>query len=140
MKKPFLLLLLLGLLAAAGYFAYPFALRAFFLLSGTVEITSNLAERAARPNTMLFLVAKNEGGVPIAVKKIINPVLPLEFQMTPADLIMPDILTKNVYLEAYLNSHGELGALKKGDLSGSIRKPVFIFSKHRTLKKNTTAE
>lgn len=133
MKKRVVLILLFALPAAAAYFAYPYALRAFFVLKGTVQITSDLAERAAKPNTMLFLVARNEDGVPVAVKKIINPVFPLDFQMTPSDLIMPDVLTKKVYLEASLNSHGELGRLKSGDLSGSIKRPMFIFSKRHTL-------
>ena len=140
MKKSFFLLLLLGIPIIAGYFAYPFALRAFFLLNGTVAITPDLAGRATKPNSMLFLVAKNEGGVPVAVKKIINPILPLDFQITSSDLILPDILTKKVYLEAYLNNHGRLGTLKSGDLTGSLKQPMFIFTKHRTLVINTIAK
>lgn len=140
MKKPLFLLFLLGFPAVAGYFIYPFALRAVFLVKGTAQITSDLAERAARPNTMLFLVARNENGVPVAVKKVINPVFPMDFQMTPSDLIMPDILTKTVYLEAFLNSHGELGVLKSGDLTGSVRKPMFIFTKKQVLVIDTKAK
>jgi hypothetical protein len=140
MKKPLLLLVLLGFPVVSAYFIYPFALRAVFLVQGTAQITSDLAERAARPNTMLFLVARNEDGVPVAVKKVINPVFPLDFQMTPADLIMPDILTKTVYLEAFLNNHGQLGVLKSGDLTGLVKKPVFIFTKHHVITIDTPAK
>ena len=140
MKKPIFLLFLLSLPVVSWYFVYPFALRALFLVQGTAQITSDLAERAARPNTMLFLVAKNEDGVPVAVQKIINPVFPLDFQLTPSDLIMPDILTNKVYLEAFLNNHGQLGALKSGDLTGSLKKPVFVFTKHHALIIDTQAK
>ena len=140
MKKNFLLFLFFSLLAMSAYFIYPFTLRAIFLVRGTAEITSELAERAAKPNTMLFLVAKNEGGVPVAVKKIINPVFPLDFQLTPSDLIMPDILTKKIYLEAFVNSHGNLGVFKNGDLTGSIAAPLFIFSKKNRIRIDTTGK
>ena len=140
MKRTLLLFFFLGLLFLATYFAYPFALRAVFLVRGTAEISSELAERAAKPNTMLFLVAKNDGGVPVAVKKIINPVFPLDFQITPSDLIMPDILTKKIYLEAFINSHGELGIFKNGDSKGSIKSPLFIFSKNNRIIIDTPAK
>ncbi len=140
MKKPLLLLFLLSFPVVSWYFFYPFALRTLFLVQGTAQITSDLAERAAKPNTMLFLVARNEDGVPVAVQKIINPVFPLDFRLTPSDLIMPDILTKKIYLEAFLNSHGQLGALKSGDLTGSVKKPVFVFTKHHALIIDTQAK
>ena len=140
MKRTLFLLFFLGFLGLAAYFIYPSALRAIFLVRGTAEITSELAERAAKPNTMLFLVAKNEGGVPVAVKKIINPIFPLNFQMTPSDLIMPDILTKKIYLEAYINSHGKLGVFVPGDFKGSIISPLFIFSKKNRILIDTPAK
>jgi len=133
MKKTLFLFFFFGFLLLAAHLIYPFALRAVFLVKGTAKITSDFAERAARPNTMLFLVAKNEDGVPVAVKKILNPIFPVDFQMTPSDLILPDILTKKIYMEAFLNSHGELGVFKNDDLKGSIKKTIFIFSKHNNI-------
>ena len=141
MKKRHLLILFSGSAALmAAYFFYPFALRAIFLVTGTAQITSDFAERAARPNTMLFLVARNEGGVPVAVKKILNPVFPVDFQMTPSDLILPDVLTRKIYLEAFINSHGELGVFKNGDYMGSVNTPLFIFSKRNTILIDTPAK
>jgi len=139
MKKTLFLLFFLGFFVLSAYLLYPFALRAFFLIKGTAEITSDLAERAARPNTMLFLVARNEGGVPVAVKKIINPVFPLEFQITPSDLILPDVLTKKVYLEAFVNNHGELGVFRNGDLKGSVKSPLFVFGRKTIITIDTPA-
>ena len=140
MKKRHLLILFSGSLLLAAYVFYPFALRTIFLVKGTAQITSDFAERAARPNTMLFLVARNEGGVPVAVKKILNPVFPVDFQMTPSDLILPDVLTKKIYLEAFINSHGELGVFKNGDYTGSVKTPLFIFSKSNTILIDTPAK
>lgn len=129
MKKILFLLFFTGFMLVSAYLLYPFALRAVFSVSGTAEITPGFADRARKPNTMLFLVAKNDGGVPVAVHKLINPVFPQRFQISPADLVLPDVLTKNLYLEAFLNNHGELGVFRSGDMKGSAKAPFFIFSK-----------
>lgn len=134
------MLFFLGFILLSAYLIYPFTLRLIFLVGGTAEITAEFAERAAKPNTMFFLVARNEDGVPVAVKRIINPVFPLDFQMTPSNLIMPDILTKKIYLEAFINSHGELGVFKNGDIKGSINSPLYIFSKNNRIVMNTPAK
>lgn len=130
MKKTLLLLFLAGFAVFSARLIYPFALKSAFSVSGTAGIAPALADRARRANTMLFLVAKNEGGVPVAVKKMINPAFPQRFQMGPSDLVLPDVLTKKLYLEAFLNSHGELGAFRSGDLKGLAKEPFFIYSKN----------
>jgi len=140
MKRTLFLLFFTGFLLLSAYIVYPFALRSVFLVKGTVEISSDLAARAARPNTMLFLVAKNENGVPVAIKKIINPVFPMNFQMTPSNLIMPDILTKKIYLEAFVNSHGKLGVLANDDVTGAVKTPIFIFNKNAHILINAPAK
>jgi len=140
MKKILFLLFIAGVVLASAYFIYPFALRAVFSVSGTAEIIPGFAGRAGKPNTMLFLVAKNEGGVPVAVKKIINPAFPQNFQMNPADLILPDVLTKSLYLEAFLNNHGELGVFRSGDMKGSAKGPFLIFSKKIRIRIDTSAK
>ncbi|MHB0995793.1 MAG: c-type cytochrome biogenesis protein CcmI/CycH [Elusimicrobiales bacterium] len=123
----------LGLAAAAVFaawrYGYPIALRSLFRISGTVSVAGPLLPSLPGPNSMLFVVAVNEGGVPVAVKKIINPVFPAEFEMTSSSLIMPDLLTRKVYLEAVLNTHGQLGAPRRGGLKGSFRERVSIRQK-----------
>ena len=113
----------LGLLAAAVFlasrFGYPAAMRHFFRAAGTVTLAPDLPPGSVAPNSMLFVVARNTDGVPVAVKKAINPVFPLAFEMTSSDLIMPDLLTRTIYFEAVLNTHGQILALRQGDLRGS---------------------
>lgn len=139
MKKRFIIAFILSCIGLLTYLIYPFLIQAFFNLSGSAEIPAELTERATKYNTMLFLVAKNDRGVPVAVKKIINPVFPLNFQMTQSDLILPDILTRKIFLEAFLNNHGELGVFKAGDIKGSVKPPLFIFSKKIRLIIDTPA-
>jgi hypothetical protein len=92
-------------------------------------VAGPLLQSLPGPNSMLFVVAVNEGGVPVAVKKIINPVFPAEFEMTSSSLIMPDLLTGRIYLEAMLNTHGQLGSPRRGDFKGSFRERVSIRQK-----------
>ncbi len=126
-------LFLWAALAAAGWglwhFGYPFALKYFFRVSGTVQITPEMAAAMPGPNSMLFVVARNDGGVPVAVRKIINPVFPVKFELTTSSLIMPDLLTRRLYLDALLNTHGQLGVTRKGDIKGALNSGVPIVSK-----------
>jgi hypothetical protein len=107
-------------------FAYPAALSYFFRLDGRAELASpsNIA-----PNSMLFLVVRNASGVPVAVKKIINPSFPLDFDISRENLIMPDLVTDRLTLEAYVNTHGRLAEPRRGDLKGNFPEPVRAFRK-----------
>lgn len=115
-------------MAGAGFlgwrFGYPAALKYFFRVSGTVGISENLLPSMPGANSMLFLVALNEGGVPVAVKKVINPVFPVKFEMTPSTLIMPDLLTRKLYLNAMMNTHGQMNSPRRGDLRGEVRSMI----------------
>lgn len=139
-KKLFLfsLLLLAGL--AAWRFGYPAALKYFFRVSGTVSVSDRLLASIPGPNSMLFVVAHNDGGVPVAVKKLINPVFPVKFEMTSENLIMPDLLTRKLYLEGLLNTHGQLGATRRGDLKGELRGRVTVMSKGLDITLDRVAE
>jgi len=123
----------LVLVAAAGFLSwrlgYPYALKYFFRVSGTVSVAQGLLPSLPGANSMLFVVARNEGGVPVAVKKIISPVFPAKFEMTSSNLIMPDLLTRRIYLDALVNTHGQLGVLRRGDLKGARQDRVNFVSK-----------
>lgn len=125
-------LLWLLLAAAAGLafwrFGYTASLRYFFKVGGTITLGA-AAPPALPANSMLFVIAKNDSGVPVAIKKMINPAFPLAFMITPANLIMPDLLTRRVYLEAFVNTHGRLGVFRSGDLRGECKAPVTVFKK-----------
>lgn len=118
------------LLAAAGAlffwrYGYQASLRYLFKVSGTVSL-SPTAVPPLPANTMLFVVARNDGGVPVAVKKVINPRFPYQYEITPSSLIMPDLLTRRLSVEAHLNTHGSLGVPGRGDLKGEHGQPVQV--------------
>lgn len=101
-----------------------------FSLSGTITSVSRLKPRTERPNTVLFIVAANEAGVPVAVKRIINPRLPLYYHLGHEDLVLPGPAWKGPLLvSAHLNTHGKIGTLAPGDLQG--RHPGAVLSGER---------
>lgn len=90
-----------------------------FRLTGVVEIAPALSSRAPRTNATLFVVARNAGGVPVAVHRIVNPEFPAPFTMGPADLLVPAIRRREpLSLMARLNAHGNLDRAEPGDLEG----------------------
>ena len=130
MLKKTIWTLVLGVLCfSIWHFGYPYALKYFFRVSGTVSVAPELLQGLPGANSMLFIVARNEGGVPVAVKKIISPVFPAKFEMTSSNLIMPDLLTRRIYLDTLLNTHGQLGTLRRGDLKGARQDRVNFVSK-----------
>ncbi len=90
-----------------------------FRLSGVIEIAPQLEARAPKTNSVLFVIAQNAGGVPIAVHRIVNPEFPASFVMSPQDLLVPGIRrNETLTIVARLNAHGTLGAAQAGDLEG----------------------
>ena len=112
------LILASALLAACG--------RGEFRLSGTVTIASALRRKAPRDNTVMFIIARNRGGVPVAMQRIVNPQFPVKFTFGPEDLIMPDVPADTpLEIEVEMNTHGRLGQPQRGDLEGRHPSPVF---------------
>lgn len=96
-----------------------------FKLSGEVDIAPALASRAAKTNATLYIVARSEGGVPLAVHRIVNPEFPATFAMGPQDLLVPGIRRQEpLHLSVEMNAHGNLGQPKPGDLAGKLTAPV----------------
>ncbi len=90
-----------------------------FRLSGVVEIDPHLEARAPKTNSVLFVIAQNGGGVPLAVHRIVNPEFPAAFTMAPQDLLVPGIRrNETLTIVARLNAVGNLSAPKPGDLEG----------------------
>jgi hypothetical protein len=138
MGKRLLWLASLGLAGfLAWHYGYPAAIRYFFRASGTVTVAPNLLQALPGPNSMLFVVARNESGLPVAVKKVINPVFPADFEMSSANLIMPDLLTRRLYFEAHLNTHGQLGSPRSGDMKGALSAASSIVSKRLVITLDT---
>ncbi|UPT74599.1 MAG: hypothetical protein M0D55_02365 [Elusimicrobiota bacterium] len=91
-----------------------------FRLAGVVDIAPELAARAPKTNSVLFVVARNGGGVPLAVHRIVNPEFPASFEMSAQDLLVPGIRRNEpLTVVVRLNAHGILGEPRAGDLEGS---------------------
>jgi hypothetical protein len=108
-----------ALAAAAASLAGCNLLTADFGLSGTVDVAPRLRERTPKENVMLFVIAENEGGVPVAVHRIVNPQFPAPFAMGPADLLVPSVRRREpLKVHAEMNTHGDVGTPRPGDLEG----------------------
>jgi hypothetical protein len=113
MRRALLLALASGALAGCDL------LTGDFSLSGTVDISPRLRDRAPKENAMLFIVAENEGGVPVAVRRIVNPEFPAAFAMSPEDLLVPAVRRREpLKIHAEMNTHGDIGRPRPGDLEG----------------------
>lgn len=96
-----------------------------FRLSGIVEIAPLLEARVPKINSVLFVIVQNNGGVPIAVHRIVNPEFPASFSMSPQDLLVPGIRrNERLSVVARLNAQGILGPPKPGDLEGRSPEPA----------------
>jgi hypothetical protein len=90
-----------------------------FKISGTITVAAHLQAKVPRTNSVLFIVAKNAGGVPVAVRRVVNPQFPVSYELTAEDLIVPGSVPEGpLSLEVEMNTHGNAGAPVKGDLKG----------------------
>lgn len=93
-----------------------------FRLSGGITGAPQVLEQAAKPNTVLYIVAANNAGGPVAVKRIINPALPLRYTMDENDLVLPGPAWKGpLTVTVYVNLHGKPGFSRPGDMRGVHR-------------------
>lgn len=90
-----------------------------FTLSGVVDVAPRLRDRTPKENVMLFVIAENEGGVPVAVHRIVNPTFPAPFTMTTADLLVPSLRRRvRLRVHAEMNTDGDVGSPGPGDFEG----------------------
>lgn len=91
-----------------------------FKISGTITLAGSLRYKSAQVNSVLFVIAKNRGQVPVAVCRIINPHFPQSFSLQSSDLIVPGSRPAGpLTLHVQMNAHGQAGATVPGDLEGS---------------------
>ncbi|MEK7656486.1 MAG: hypothetical protein AAB412_01890 [Elusimicrobiota bacterium] len=96
-----------------------------FRLSGGITASPQLLRRTERPNLMLFIVAVNSGGIPVAVKRIVNPKLPIDYHMGQEDLVLPGKSWQGpLQVKVFVNTHGQVGLTLPGDLTGGHPGPV----------------
>jgi hypothetical protein len=92
-------------------------------ISGTVQISANLAQQAA-PGTTLFIYATdaNSPGPPLAVLRLRVERWPMSFVLDDADAMIPGrnlSASKSVQLEARISATGE-ALPRPGDLVGTL--------------------
>lgn len=118
--KYFATVFIIATLGIGGYFYFNASapVNRKFTLSGRVEVVSRLLKNAQANNVTCSIIAKNEADVPIAIKRVINPTFPLEFEVAKEDLLI-DSYDGKIKMEVQINSHGSLGVLKSGDIFGS---------------------
>ncbi len=96
-----------------------------FEVSGTITIVAHLRSKAVQPNAVLFIIAKNLGGVPVAIKRLVNPHFPVVFKLEEEDLLVPGSRPPGpLHVEVQLNSHGFVGRPARGDLEGRTKESV----------------
>ena len=118
--KYFAIIFIIATLGIGTYFYYnaEAPVNQKFVLSGRVEVVNRLLKNAQANNVACSIIAKNEADVPIAIKRVINPTFPLEFEIAKEDLLI-DSYDGKIKMEVQINSHGSLGVLKSGDIFGS---------------------
>lgn len=100
--------------------------RGEFHLSGTVTVGAGLQHKMPASNSVLFIVVKNRGGVPVAVNRIVNPQFPASFDVGPRDLLVPSLRRgEALRVQVQMNTHGNVGSAVRGDLEGEHPDPVY---------------
>ena len=79
-----------------------------FNLAGTVTVPDRLLQLAQADNNSCSII-----------KRVVNPKFPLEFTMGEEDLLTESV-GNELKLEVQINSHGQLGIIKEGDVFGSV--------------------
>lgn len=100
--------------------------RGEFHLSGSVTIGAGLQHKIPAENSVLFVIVKNRGGVPVAVRRIVNPQFPAVFEVGPRDLLVPELRGgQALRVQVQMNTHGNLGSSVRGDLEGEHPDDVY---------------
>ena len=115
---------LLALLCLAGACRPVFDTR--FRLQGVITASPQIQRKMERPDTVMFIVAMNAGGIPVAIKRILNPRLPLAYQLTEEDLVLPGPVWRGpLAVKVHVNTHGQAGIIVHGDMVGTNPGPVY---------------
>jgi hypothetical protein len=94
-------------------------------IRGTVSVAEKLAGRVPA-GAVLFLIARRGGaGPPVAVERIANPRLPLEFSLGPEDRMIQTLpFAGELQISARLDADGDALSREPGDLEGRAAAPA----------------
>ena len=137
MKKLFALLLAVICAGAYYYCKHLPAQEGRFELAGTVIVPERLLELAQADNNSCAIIVKNEADVPVAIKRVVNPKFPLSFTLGEEDLLTESV-GEDLKLEVQINSHGQLGIIKEGDVFGSVDGFITAHAKDVTVEAGKT--
>ena len=91
-------------------------------ITGLITLSNDLQSQV-RPTDVLFVIARNDAGPPLAVKKIPNPSFPLPYALTANDVMFPGTpFQGEVRVVARLDRDGNAGPSQPGDLEGTATK------------------
>jgi hypothetical protein len=77
-----------------------------FVLNGVVRVHPQFQDRTERPNTVLLVIARDRGGIPVAMQRYINPEFPVHFTLSREDMVLPGLtVPSRVKIQASLNTH-----------------------------------
>ena len=119
MRKICALLLAIVSVGACCYCVHHSTKEARFSLAGTINVPQRLLQLAQADNNACAIIVKNEADVPVAIKRVVNPKFPLNFTLGEDDLLTEQV-EGALKLEVQINSHGQLGIIKEGDVFGSV--------------------
>src|SRR5438045_423386 len=88
-------------------------------LAGTIELQSDLISQADSLS-VIFIIARNEAGQIVAVKKLLPPFqYPVSFSLTSEDIMIAGTETKgNLQISARLDADGNANPAGPGDIIG----------------------
>ena len=94
-------------------------------IRGVVRIAAELAERAPQGATLFLIARGGAGGPPVAVKRIRDAKLPVEFEIGPDDRMIQTIpFAGPLQITARLDGDGNATTRSPGDVQGSAAGPV----------------
>ncbi len=108
-----------------------------FSVAGTVTVPERLLQLAQADNNSCAIIVKNEADVPVAIKRVVNPKFPLQFTLGEEDLLTESV-GNELKLEVQINSHGQLGIIKEGDVFGSVDGLITANAKDVTVEAGKT--
>jgi cytochrome c-type biogenesis protein CcmH len=124
-------------LAAAPNRGAP-AARSERTITGTITVAPAL-RAAAPPNAVLYIIARQGDGPPLAVKRIPNPTFPLSFGLSEEDrMVGRRQFEGEVMVVARLKRDGVAGPPGPGDIEGRSRTPVKVGERSVAIVLDTT--
>ena len=88
-------------------------------VSGTIRMSANLPVKAWRTRTLFIIVEPEEGGLPLAVQRLVETRFPYKYVITKDDVMMRgQKFAGRVRVRARLDADGVPGKLVQGDFEG----------------------